>query len=239
VVTNLDDNGNPIAGETATKTAAYTYQRAALRAPATESLLVRTVAEVVFAFRRQILPNSVFSTSVDFALVGESSRIKSSVPLLVLSGPRLEKDPIRNSIEREDFRDAAPVSGVVDTFYPMATYSLGFDITALSNNLEELTALAQATLEFFRRTPIISVDIDASDPSKGRHAFEIELTEPLIYTIAPSGSDARSFAAGFELYDFPVELPEPVFRTSTVTQLERQVQVLGAGAVAETLVVNL
>lgn len=237
-VTNLDDLGNSIAGETATSAAAYTYVRTNLRAPAAEPLIVRTVAEVVFAFRRQVIRNTVFTTSTDYSESGATVAM-SSVPLIAISGPRITKDPIRNSVEREVFREVATGS-TRDLYYPMHTYTLEFDLVGLSDNNEELFTLSQATLEFFRRTPAIEVEVDVGDASKGRHQFELELVEPIAISLNPSSpSNARSFTAGFELYDLPVELPEVVSREIMVQQLERQLQSLGSSALAETILTTL
>lgn len=224
-VTNLDSAGNPIPGETVTLAAAYTYTRASLRPPAVTPLLVTTTGELIFALRRQIHPNVFPATHTDFGEVGAVQIAPARLPSLFLTGPDVDQDFIRNSIEREDHR-SVQTGSLVDRYLPMITLSLHFGIAGLSDNSQEILALAQALEEFAIRTPFLYVPKNPIDAAQGQHRFELELVEEPKFSIVASRSNLRSFTASLAISDVPVELPEVFDRHEIVTRVENQIQQL-------------
>ena len=91
-IENLDNDGNPVGGETVTAADAFTYERPQLDGSTNFKRLVR---ELLRTFKRQVIPNTVLTTHTDYDdTTGDALNIVAlaKLPGIVLTGPDLRKN---------------------------------------------------------------------------------------------------------------------------------------------------
>lgn len=236
VITNVDDAGVAIPGETVTAADAYRYARTALRTPdAAEAQQVwrRTLRDVLRTFKRQIITEVAHATSTDYGTGGiiELARL----PAIVISGPRMPEDLTRRAqIMREEV-----VAGEYERFWPAWYCNMEFVGTGMSDSQREIVAMVQAVHEMFMRTPWLEVDVSPTDPTLGRLQFPFVLTGPPELEVARPNHNLHSFGFGFEVRGVPFELDQPVARGQDVTQVRQQAGEFDGGEPFEEVVLDL
>ena len=203
-VKNLDDNGDPIVGEEATKANAYTFQRPNLT---TESDFTRVVRTLLRELKRQILPEVSLTVHTDFDdETGDFLNITkvASLPALVLIGPDTSENRFfsQNGTSQEIQPD-----GSVQIRRQPYTVDLEFQMVGASALTKQLLDLLAATIGFFQRNKYLVVDRDASDPSLGTVRYEMDITpdgEPKI-TTRRGESNVRSFSGTMVIRGVDIE----------------------------------
>lgn len=190
VLTNLDDNGVPIPGETATLTAAYTFARPDL---AVESDFLRVSRALIREIKRQVLSNVSFTVHTDYSTTPNPTRITevAALPALVLTGPEVSE----NRFFSKSYEDVVQNGAVYDIRRIPYTVDLEYNITGLSSLTQQLENLQAVTMQFFHRNKYLIMDRDASDSTKGTVSYELDFlpgTEPKVI-VAPNESNLRSF----------------------------------------------
>lgn len=100
VITNLDDSGTPIGGETVTEAGGYTYTRQDLTA---EGALSWVCDQVLQWFRRNILEATVMTTDTEYAdAVADGVIALATIPAISLIGPTIDDDPYRQDRQDHD-----------------------------------------------------------------------------------------------------------------------------------------
>lgn len=209
-ITNLDDLGVAIPGETFTKASAYTYKRPNLFFdPDNRSDLTRIVENLIVTMREQILENVGLTTHTDYdEETGDYLNIAemAKLPAIVLTGPDMTENRFY-SINNLRFDDAA--SGVEGRRNPY-TVDLRFGVIGATDNTRQLIELLYATVQFFHRNRTISMLCDQNDPSAGAVKFDMDFIEeggePEV-TSRLGESNVRTFSGtvlirGFNLEDF-------------------------------------
>ena len=234
-ITNLDNAGVAIPGETVTAAAAFTYARPGLRAPAVDHVPRAVLTELIRMFRRQVLRNTVVRVHTDYAESAAPTKLFSHLPVLWLSALQM---PLEDGTRR---RDNEPGSRLVDgVFYeelwPSQTYRLLATLNGATDRVGELWNLAQACLDAVDRTVYLQVD----DATLGRLQFPLEhAREGVAYGIVPSDDNIATFSLDLAVRDIEVRLSQPVRRTTAAGTFSFDVGQLIDGAVVNPETVDL
>ena len=201
IVTNLDDAGDPIPGETVTKTSAFTYSLPKLTA---ESDFGRVIRALIRECKRQLCEETVFTTETDWdddATDGLNTTAAPKLPSLTLIGPRPSRDPERMTTQPRK----ALVAGVWKRYRAAPVLDLEFDLVGATDNEGTLLNFLVQSVEFFRRNPYLVVDANGSDPTAGTVEFELELLTDPTADSAANLSNVHSFRGSFVVKGVPVE----------------------------------
>jgi hypothetical protein len=206
VVQNLDDDGVPVAGESATLTAGYTYQLKKLVIPCD---LERVEMALVVAVARQVCPNAMFTVDTDYdSATVDGLQIPDTTdrPAVVLMGPDMNEDPMFGVGTHTE--EAVSVAGSVAYYknrVPPVPMSLAYNVIVIAQNREAFLRLMVDAVEFRRRMPYLYVDKDGADATRGQVRFLLQVTDPPHSTTVPNISNLRTFAMGLEIRGVPLE----------------------------------
>lgn len=195
-VQNLDDDGDPIAGETVTSVGGFTYLRPKLT---DKPDFQRVIEQVIIEFRRQVLENTSISSHVDFdAEVGGQLDLThiGKLPAVVLAGPDVVEQRIYSTNE---WRDVALDANTFERHRAPQTVTLEFEVIALSEFAQQLIALEALVLQFFNRNPFLRVLRDPDDVAAGTADFEMawEIGTTFRNTTTPNESNTKSVLGTF------------------------------------------
>ena len=204
-ITNLDNDGNAIEGESGSKASAFTFFLPKITAEY-ESDLSRCVRTLVLELRRQVLANVSLMVHTDWSADGTATYV-AEVPALVLVGPELVENRFY-SLNEEEETDLGG-SGL-HTFRRRKvpyTVDLFFNILGISDNQLELTNLMANTQLFFHRNKYLIMDRDPSDSSKGAVRYEMEPLPngDLRMSNITNESNVRMFQGRFQIFGFDIE----------------------------------
>jgi hypothetical protein len=179
-VTNLDDAGAPIAGESRTSPAAVTYARPDL---AIENDGGRVERAFLRMLKRRIVDNVVkLAISPDFGDAPFAVTRLANPPGLVVTGPRCRED-------RPHFNTHTPIAvpsqlggGLVDIKAPPMAVALEYSIAGYTNSGAQNTSLMLLTRKVLDLFTYLEVQRDANDASKGTIRYQV---------IVPADSEAR------------------------------------------------
>jgi hypothetical protein len=213
-ITNLDDSGDPILGETVTEASAYTYTRTPIRDPdATQANQIyrRVVYEVIRTFQRQLIGGKAgvaIGTDVDYGTFGEVVSLTSTVPSISLVGPRLlENFETRHMwADFEYTSDAQPA----DEYWPSYVTNLEFDYVLASDKRRELLGMVQGLVEVFSRTPYLRIPSVVGDYTSSMHEFPFVLMLAPTVTIPKPNSNLSQAIGMFEVRNVPFRLGERI-----------------------------
>ncbi len=203
-LTNLDEAGLPIPGESVTVPDAYRFLRPRL---VRESDLTRLVRALIQQLKRQVLANTSITVSVDYddtTVDGLNVVAMATLPSLVLSGPRLSESRFYST--NVPFEDV--VNGVsgpeLRRRQPVFTMDLGFTITAASESTIELLNLMAAVATFLNRNRFIAMLRDPGQPELGEVRWELEPNGDF-RTNLRDRAGVRAFTCGFAVRGFDVD----------------------------------
>jgi hypothetical protein len=206
VITNLDDNGDAIPGETITLVDGYKYRRPRLDAT-TESDLLRLVRTFIHSVKKQVLPEVVLTTNTDFdsdTTDGLNIVDIAQLPSIVLQGP---ETPINRFYSVNQRIDEEISPGVVHIRRVPKTVDLNFAWIGMSNSTMELVNLMTACYRYMQDNPFITMDRDPSDPSKGTVDYEFDFQPGGSFEVAGSNnnSNVRNFSGSVVIRGFDIE----------------------------------
>jgi len=219
-VTNLDDNGDPIAGETATLAASYTYVRQPLLPPTKthDSPFERIARMVIQMFKREMLLKSGVNTHTDYSSDGIVIA-QADVPTLHLVGPVVREDDYgwENEEVEEDL-----VDDEADIWPHPIMHTVTFTLIGSSDNYSEFLTMMAATRKILRSNSrlIIAGDVPAGSTLR----LPIVVTSDPSKTRTAGNSNSHGFSATFELIRVPVLYLPPYLRTKKAAALELQAQ---------------
>ena len=209
IVRNIDDNGDPIAGETVTLTNGFTYFLPSLTV---ESELTRLVRTLLRDLKRQVLPNTVITTNTDFdPVTGDLTNLieVATLPALILSGPATSENRFFSLNDRQELVSSTDPEEVLIRRRPYTIdleWTL-FGVTGGAGSTVTLLNLARLVIGFFQRNKFLVMDKDATDPTKGTVRYEMDFTidgEPDVVS-QPNESNIRQFSAAFVIRGFDLE----------------------------------
>lgn len=179
-VTNLDDAGVPIAGESATSPAAVTYARPDLSVEADGGRVERAFIRLL---KRKIVANVVkLVVSPDYGDAPFLVTRFANPPGLAITGPRLREDaPYFNT--RTPIQVPSQLgAGLTDIKAAPLTVSLEYSIAGYTNSGAQNTSLMLLTRMVLEQTGYLEVQRDAADASKGVIRYQV---------IIPTDSEMR------------------------------------------------
>lgn len=164
VVTNLDAEGDPVAGESVTEADGFTYHRLETTNDSDVSRLMRLVLQLL---KREVMPTVHARVDIDFDETPDDGvRITPLAKSPSLSLLMRTMSP--NTLLRRMQRKTIPAAGGnLDVLGPSVTVDLGFTLVLNSTSQVQLLNMVTAVVRFLNANPRISMLADASDPDSG------------------------------------------------------------------------
>lgn len=188
VVENIDQSGVVVPGESVTVASAFTYKMPDLTV---DSTLVRVVKTLLQDLKRQVLYNVSLTTDVDYdANVATASTEIAALPALVLVGPRLQTNRIYALNPLRTVQDESDPT-LFTKLRPPRTRDLYFDITGASTKAVEVIALMSEVERYFERTTMLTMDVDATDPTKGTVDYEMQVPLGVEFALIPKPNESN------------------------------------------------
>lgn len=161
-VTNLDDNGDPIPGETGTNATGFTYRLPEMYSMTTLQFVVN---KFIQDLKDQVHPNVMLTVHTDWdgTLDGLNIANIASFPAIVLDGPEVRQNRFysRNALTEVELEDGSEEFAIKRE---PRTVNLGFDILLLSDNVQEILNLAQHMTQYFHRNKYFRLPNDLANP---------------------------------------------------------------------------
>lgn len=195
-VENLDAEGVPIPGESATLVDGYMYRRPDLTATADASTLVRVVRTLLQDLKRQVLENVSLTVHTDFDGDTEDELHiieDAELPAVVLVGPTLRENRVHTLNKPRQVQDGVQFIEL----RPARCVDLVFDLTVASESTIELLALMHEATAYFQRNFHLRMDRDPDDPTQGEVLYELAIESDLSVTTAAGDSNLRSASGRF------------------------------------------
>lgn len=204
-VTNLDDDGNPIPGETATATDSYLYVLPRPGDVNNPNVSVQVTDAFIEEWKRVVCSNVLTHQSVFFQANPRDIEARNigrpELPAIVLIGPRTSEDrmyePATQGVTAADQLGINPqevgLFGV--SSYPGVT-SYAWDVLGLAPDRTSLLNLMDIATVYIRRTPRISVPRAVNNPSAGTITYDLwweDLGTTFSVDNDPNDSDLHSF----------------------------------------------
>lgn len=191
VLTNIDDAGVPITGETVTKTGGFTFGLPDLTR---EPVIQRIFRELLRALKRVVHPNVVPMVHTEFDDVpgGVDVAMLAALPGITIAGPEIVEDREFSTNVPEEVEDGDATFREMRT---SRTFALTFALTGAAEKQTQLLALLDATADFFDRTKWLVLARDPDDSTAGTVSYEmrVPLAPGFRITSAPNEANVRSF----------------------------------------------
>jgi hypothetical protein len=221
IIQNLNDAGQPIAGEVVLLPAAFTYERAAL---STESSLTRLVRTLLQALKAQVIENVNLTVHTDFDAAPEDALHLATIarlPALVLAGPELRQNRTY-SINQQPVRALRDGLALHRTPY---TVDVGFTLIGITDRTAELLNLMSLCTLFLHKNKHLVVARDPDAPEAGHVAYEMDFAPGGQFQVRsqPSESNVRHFVGELVIRGFDIDEPHGIaiehVRMSSVIEL--------------------
>lgn len=169
VVRNLDDDGDPITGESATSTRAIVYARPDLSVEDDGGRIERALLHLL---RRQIIDNVVkIGSGVDY---GDATVTElSDPPGLLLIGPRVRPEGQHWHPQRGAVSSPSIAGTGVDIRRPPETVALEYTISAYTESGAQNTSLMFLVRKVIKENATLEVARDPSDATKGTISYQV------------------------------------------------------------------
>lgn len=229
VLANLDDDGDPISGETATALEAYTYQREPLRQPTMviEPAFTRLARGLLKMIKRDLLLQSAISTAIEYSEDGLVTAT-AGVPSIALTGPGVAPDAYGWESEAIEVTQE---DGSVLTYATPVMHTLEFGLLGFSDSKQEQLTLMTGLRKVFWRHPYLVLSGDL--PSNSLVKMPLVVTDEPRPGLQVADANLRGFVGAIEVRRVPV-LYLPAFqRTWPVSTISLQAQKVN-GTLVET-----
>ncbi len=177
-IRNLDNAGDPIAGEEAIAAAAFTFERPRIAGGIeSDGRIQNVVKRLLLELRRQIIEEVVHTWNVDWTDSPDDTIRETRIaklPALLLIGPTGQLNRFFRSSERRRIQES---EALVKLRRPALTMDLEFDVGVVTNHSGQALRLMELAAQFFHRTPWLTCDRDPTDPSAGEIRYEMDLTD--------------------------------------------------------------
>lgn len=209
VVMNLDDDLNPISGESATAILAYTFSRPRIDAEVNQDL-TRISRQLIVLFQQQVIQNVMILTDTDFdPETGDASNYvdPAKVPQIVLFGPTLLEN--RLYYTSNEYQEDDSLSPIIKIRREPIVHDVGFTILGVTDNLGQTINLMAAVERFFHKTKWVVIPKVAGGSNTVQ--FELDIAQPggsMKLNPGTSRHNLRSFSGsclirGFQTDDAP------------------------------------
>lgn len=197
-VTNLDDNGDPIPGETGTNAAGFTYRLPMMH---TMTTLQFVVNKLIQDFKDQLHPNVMLTVHTDWdgTLDGLNIANIARLPAIILDGPDMRENRFysRNAKTEVDLTDGSEEFAIKRE---PRTVDLGFDMLLLSDNVQEILNLAQHVTQFFHRNKVFRLPDDLANPDPDEYTeYEMDMQTggDFSWATEPNNGNLRQMRGSF------------------------------------------
>lgn len=213
VVQNLDDDGEPIPGESVTAAAAFTYAMALLTSEY-PSDLVRVVRALLRLLKRDTIAKEInrpVHTDYDDDAGDELNIAKiGAFPGITVMGPKMRENRLYSPNEQPtialDVDDDGIAESFVETRVPYVV-DLIFTLVGVSDRDTECLNLMHNFVLFMHRTKWIWLPLLDGHPELGHARFEFDFTEDGAPQMpgTPNNSNVHQWSAEVLIRGFPIE----------------------------------
>lgn len=215
VVTNLDAAGNPIAGETVTAVAAYTYARWDIGAPRRDPSLYRIAKELIYALKLEVDRYTHMTTYVEYGELGSATVIKGaelpSVNLVVNTPRDVEYSQNDNTPEEIEQLD-----GSFHRYEGASTHMLEITLYLTGTGTREALSLVAAVEEFVQVNPELLVDADQDLYPGEEDSYPLEISRDPFVVSTPNDSAIVTYSMQLRVRGIavlpgePTEIAQPI-----------------------------
>lgn len=217
VISNIDDSGVVIPGETVTEVDAYTYDRWVLGAPRKDPPMLTVMRELLRRMYLEITKYSSPTTHVDFGEDSSATIIApASLPSVsfTVSMPRdIEWAQWDNGPEEVELND-----GTIDQYEGMRTYMLVCDITAAGEGDREAHFIVQALQEFVIENPLMSIPADTDLYTDETNEYAIEISRDPVQSKTVSQSSIVAFSMQIRVRGIAVFPDNPIENVKKIVE---------------------
>lgn len=208
VITNLDANGDPIAGESVTAPEAYTYEQPLIRVPEGDPPLLQVLVQFLRLLKRNIVHKASMSTHTDYGEDGVTYSVLAEHPSVGLRMDVLDDD------EYSHYDNVPQIfPSVGDTFieYDMQkTVMLLFSLTLSSQNTEEVLHMITNLIDMQMATPWLIVPPDPDYPiSIPDNKYPLECVQQPKQVGTPNRSNICAYTAQLRVRGIPILRGDP------------------------------
>lgn len=211
-VINLDDSGNPIAGENVTRAGAYAYSLPVLTQEF-ETDFTRTIRALMQLMKQKLLVEVNYAVQTDYdPTAGDELHVTkfSKMPGIALVGPELQENRFYSENEEPSFDDGTtdadgPV-GFVQTHVPYTVDAI-FDVVCATDTKNEFLNLMANFVSFMHGNKFLRVDRSPTDPTLGSVKHELDFFEGGLpkNTTVPNNSNVLGWSARILIRGFDIE----------------------------------
>lgn len=221
-IKNLDDLGDPIAGEEATRADIYLYSRPDLNV---ESDFTRVCRTLIRKLKNEVIDEVAITAHTDFdpdTSDGLNIVNLATMPALLLVGPEVAENRFFSTNERQQ----VPLDdgdGTIAIRRSPYTVDVEFELVGVTDTTAQLLNMIAVTVQFLNRNKNIEMLRDPDDPSLGKVSYEMDFIkdggEPGA-TNRINNSNVRSFGGvllirGFDIEDLAGVAEDMVIEKST------------------------
>lgn len=189
-VTNLDDHGAPIAGESETLAAAFSFVRPRLDAG---SVTARVLKAFITELRRQVIDNVNFAPNTDYDPdTGDGLNIVqlAKLPGIAITDMRMPKSQeVQNEQEELPFGE----TGYVVVRRPVIR-DIVCTLVGVSDNKDEALTLSEVVEAFFTKNSALTMMRDEANPALGEVSFDMMITQDITVGTTTDGSNVCWFS---------------------------------------------
>jgi hypothetical protein len=217
VVTNLDDSGVAIGGETATLTEGYTYKRPEGRLPKGDPPFLQVLNAFLRLLKRAVVGKVGWVTHTDYGEDGEVVTVVQEHPTISVrcSMPR---DKEYGKWDNEHVLKSTG-AGTWDRYRPPKTYMMVFDLILSAKNPIETQHLVSDVQQLWQVNQELDVPGDPNwDPSITNN-YPLEMPGEPVQASNPNQANVTAFACQLRVRGIPVFADEPVEQITAISTI--------------------
>jgi hypothetical protein len=217
VLTNLDENGDPISGESVTETGGYTYERWALGPPRADPPMLKILRELIWALKLEVERNVYRTVHMDYAedeaaVVIDHAKLPSIN--IILNMPKdVEYSQWDNYPEEVDIDadTAAVYEGAITKMLQLNLYLSG-------EGSREATALTSSVEEWVQVNPELHVEADQDLYPGEEDDYPVEISRFPQSMNSPNESNVVSFSMQLQVRGIAVLPTEPTYIAKKINE---------------------
>lgn len=211
VVTNLDDDGDPIGGETVTEASAFSYVQPLIRAPAGDPPLYQVFREFLWLLKRQVVSRVARATHTDFGDSGEKITVLSKHPSIGLQ-MNLLRDPEYSYFDNETIL-VDNGDNTWSEYDASKTFMMMCPMTLSSQSETEVHHMVDALIDAHMATPWLNVQPDPSWPPGALNRYPLEMVDMPTQVGTVDRANIHAFAATMRIRGIPLVREDPLTTT--------------------------
>jgi hypothetical protein len=208
VIQNLEDDGDPISGETVTAAAAYTYQQPLIRAPEGDPPLLQVLKTFLALLMKQVVTDVAQSTHTDFGEEGETITALAEHPSVAVRMNVL-RDPEYSQFDNEQI--IVPVGGGRFNQYDAPkTYMLVLPLVLSAKTETEMQHMLAQFLNISSVTPWLNVQPDPDWPLPQVNRYPLEFMQLPQQAGSADRTNVKAYSAQVRIRGIPVVHGNPI-----------------------------